>query len=209
MQPAPEVTLAFFASDKDNDKDDGFGSGHLVDTTSTTEVNKGHPITISGDSISNSVEKSITGLEIPDFVLTRSHDMWIMKDTPAEMLPEGWYHYDNGCRYGNAKIPRSIREYESEVRKHTRRGPDGELYPHGHRLKAKLEKDAYDKCFLIYRSHVGRTIDLNKWNRDNIKQHSAYESDWPWALLPHPSEGWNAGFHPENRDCAVCEDFSR
>lgn len=154
-------------------------------------------------------KKSITGLTIPDHVHPRPDEMWITKDTPVKELPEGWYHYDNGCRYGNAKTPHSDRAYERELLRHTGRTSDDQSYSHDHRMKAELEKSNYDKCLLTYRAHIARTINLSNWDKDSIKQHSAYEPDWPWALLPHPSEGWSAGFHDERRDCNICEAFSR
>ena len=153
--------------------------------------------------------KSVTGLVIPQFVHPRPHEMWITRNTAAEELPEGWYHFDNGCHYGNAKIPQHDYEYERELQKYTRWNPEGQVNSYDHRMKSNLEKDAYERCFLVYRAHVARSIDLSKWNKDNIKQHPAYEPDWPWALLPHPSEGWGAGFHDPNRKCNICEDYSR
>ena len=160
-------------------------------------------------SYTTTTAKLPTGLATPHFVHPRSDEMWITKDTPASALPEGWYHYDNGCRYGNAKIPHHDHEYERELQKHAGWTSEGQLDNHDHHMKSNIEKDAYEKCFLVYRAHIARTIDLSKWNKDNIKQHPAYEPEWPWALLPHPSEGWDAGFHGRDRNCTICEDYSR
>lgn len=155
------------------------------------------------------ITKSITGLTIPHFVHPQSGETQIRDETPAEDLPEGWYHFDNGCCAGNIKIPQHDVEYERQLQKHKRWTSDNEGDSFNHRLKAALEKDAYDRCFLVYRAHVARSLDTNRWNKDNIKEHPAYENEWPWALLTHPSEGWDTGYHESSRDCPLCEDYSR
>ncbi len=152
---------------------------------------------------------SITGLTIPDFVFSRPRETRVAKDMPAEDLPEEWYHFDNGCRSGNMKIPHHDVEYERQLQNHLRWTSDNQEIMLVHRKKTKLEKDAYDKSFLVYRAHLARTLDPSIWNKDNIKDHPAYEPDWPWALLPHPSENWGAGYHEPNRNCPICEDYSR
>lgn len=160
-------------------------------------------------SYATTAGKSVTGHTIPAHVHPGSHEMWITKDTPAEKLPKTWYHYDNGCRYGNAKVPHPDREYERQLRRHMCQTLDGQSYTDDHLMKAALEKSNYDKCLLIYRTHIARTIDLNKWDKETIKEHHSYEQDWPWALLPHPAEGWSAGSHEGGRECNICDAFSR
>lgn len=211
-QKVAKAKMISHSTGDDSDHMEEATSFDLMETTSTND-----PTTMSSTntpandirSYTTTAGQSVTGFTIPDHVHPRPHELWITKDTPAEALPQGWYHYDNGCRYGNAKIPHSDREYERELQKHIGRALDGQLYPYDHRMKATLEKSNYDKCLLIYRAHIARTIDFRKWNKDNIKEHLSYEHDWPWALLPHPSEGWSAGFHDERRDCNICEAFSR
>ena len=211
-QSATDTNVNSPRNERGDDKEEAPASCDLMDSTSINDHNEiCSTSTPTNDIRSHTIpaRKSITGLTIPDHVHPRPHEMWITQDTPVEELPEGWYHYDNGCQYGNAKVPQADREYERELQKHTKRALDGQLYPYDHRMRANLEKDNYDKCSLIYRAHIARTIDLSKWNKDNIKQHPAFEHDWPWALLPHPSEGWSAGFHDESRNCNTCEPFSR
>ena len=211
-QPAYDVNVTSASNEKDRGKQKEVASGGSVSNFSSSE--NGERLSVGKPangirSYTTTAAKSVTGLAIPQFVHPRTYEMWITQDTPAEELPEGWYHYDNGCRYGNAKIPQHDYEYEREVQMHTRWTLEGQLDSSDHRMKSNFEKDAYDKCFLVYRAHLARTIDFSKWNKDNIKQHPAYEPEWPWALLPHPSEGWGAGFHDRSRNCNICEDYSR
>ena len=211
-QPVTKANMTLPGIGRGYDSEEAAASCDLKEMTSTVDMGEACLTSTPANDIPSyltTAKNSITGLRIPDYVHPRPHEMWITKDTPIERLPEGWYHYDNGCRYGNAKTPHSDRAYERELQRHTGRVPDGQSYSHDHRMKAELEKSNYDKCLLTYRAHIARTINLSKWDKDSIKQHFAYEPDWPWALLPHPSEGWSAGFHDERRDCHICEAFSR
>ena len=154
-------------------------------------------------------KKSITGSNIPEFLSLQPNEVRIAESTSAEDVPTGWYRFDNGCRSGKKKIPQRDIEYERQLSNHAKWTSDNQEVQTAHRVKAKLEKDAYDRCFLVYRAHLARTLKSGEWNKDNIKEHPAYESEWPWALLPHPSEDWNAGYHEPSRNCPTCEDYSR
>ena len=184
----------------------------MARSSSAKDISEQHPVSKQAndtDSNAIAISRSITGLELPRFVHLLPNETQIAKDSPAEDPPEGWYHFDNGCRSGNRKVPHRDTEYERQLQKHTKWNSDNQEISLVHRAKAMLEKDAYDKCFLVYRAHLARTLDVSEWNRENIKECSAYEPDWPWALLPHPSEGWGAGYHEPSRSCPICEDYSR
>ena len=150
-------------------------------------------------------DTSITGLPLPHFI----HPIAISglsDETPADQLPANWYHFDTGCRHGNDVIPYRDYPYERALIAHTKIPANDEAT----RVKAHKELILYEKLFLIYRKHVARTLDKSKWNHGNIKEHPAYEPDWPYALLGHPTDSEiGPGNHAASSDCGICKAYAR